>query len=522
MTMPRPLFTPGSYCYPAKAKTLASLDLPARDWNPADEDWHLPPDWKERLRVSFADKLGRHRSLRLFLDNCTRCGACADKCHTYLGTRDPYNMPVMRAELLRAVYRGEFTLAGRLLGAFAGGRRLDEATVKAWFSYFYQCTACRRCALYCPLGIDTAEITLLTRELLLEIGLATNQIMEPIANCARTGNHLGLGPHTFVELVDMLCDDIETVTGIRVRPPINEKGHEVLFVAPSGDLFAEPGIYTFMGYLMLFHEIGLDYTLSTYASEAGNFGSFVSLDLARQINAKLYAEAERLGTRWILGGECGHMWRVFTQYMDAFNGLTPGGMTTPVSPITGTVFHQAASAKALHIAEFTADLVGHGALRLDPARNAHLHATWHDSCNPSRAGGLLEEPRAVLRAVCGRFTEMPAETIRERTFCCGAGAGLNTDEIMEWRLKAGYARGSALRFVRDACGVNHMACMCALDRVTLPPVADYWAPGVSVGGLHELVGNALVMRGETPRETDLRQEPLPALARPAGCGGGNG
>ena len=46
-------------------------------------------------------------------------------------------------------------------------------------------------------------------------------------------------------------------------------------------MFAEPGIYTFMGYLMLFHELGLDYTLSTYASEGGNFGSFVSFDWRR-------------------------------------------------------------------------------------------------------------------------------------------------------------------------------------------------------------------------------------------------
>ena len=77
-------------------------------------------------------------------------------------------------------------------------------------------------------------------------------------------------------------------------------------------MFAEPGIYTFMGYLMLFHELGLDYTLSTYASEGGNFGSFVSFDMAKKLNAKMYAEAKRLGSKWILGGECGHMWRAST------------------------------------------------------------------------------------------------------------------------------------------------------------------------------------------------------------------
>ena len=30
---------------------------------------------------------------------------------------------------------------------------------------------------------------------------------------------------------------------------------------PSADYFADPGIFTFMGYLMLFEHIGLDYTL---------------------------------------------------------------------------------------------------------------------------------------------------------------------------------------------------------------------------------------------------------------------
>lgn len=159
--------------------------------------------------------------------------------------------------------------------------------------------------------------------------------MEPVSNCNRTGNHLGIQPHAFKEIVEFLCEDIETITGIHIDPPFNEKGHEILFITPSGDVFAEPGIYTFMGYLMLFHELGLDYTLSTYASEGGNFGSFVSFDMAKKLNAKMYAEAKRLGSKWILGGECGHMWRVINQYMATYNGPAPEGMMdVPTSPIT--------------------------------------------------------------------------------------------------------------------------------------------------------------------------------------------
>ncbi len=505
----KPVFTPGSFCYPAKVDTMRGLGMPnPHEWAPEKDDWNLPENWEKIIYEAFKDRLKKYRSLKLFMDICVRCGACADKCHFFLGTGDPKNMPVLRAELLRSVYRKDFTTTGRLLGKAAGARSLDKDIIKEWFSYFYQCTECRRCSLFCPYGIDTAEITMAARELLHEVGLGINWIMDPVSNCNRTGNHLGIQPHAFKEIVEFLCEDIETITGINIKPPFNEKGHEVLFITPSGDVFADPGIYTFMGYLMLFHEIGLDYTLSTYASEGGNFGSFTSAEMMKKINAKMYAEAERLGSRWILGGECGHMWRVVHQYMVTMNGPTPKNMRTPVSPITGTEFKHAAATKMVHIAEFTADLIKHGKLNLKPSRNDHLTVTFHDSCNPARGMGLLEEPREVLRAVCNNFVEMPEHTIREETFCCGSGSGLNTEEIMELRMRAGMPRGNALRYVQQTANVNAMACICAIDRATLPPLADYWAPGVTVSGLHELVANALVMKGEIPRTTDLRQEDL--------------
>ena len=501
---------PGNYCYPAKPDTLLGLGFKrAHAWAPEDQDWNLPANWEDIMYNALKERLDKHRSLKVFMDVCVRCGACADKCHFFLGTNDPKNMPVLRAELLRSVYRKDFTLAGRLLGKVAGARRLDAGIIKEWYSYFYQCSECRRCSLYCPYGIDTAELTVLVREMLLELGLASNWIMDPVSNCNRTGNHLGIQPHAMKEIVEFLCDDIETITGIRIDPPFNEKGHEILFITPSGDYFADPGIYTFMGYLMLFHARGLDYTLSTYASEGGNFGSFVSFDVAKKLNAKMYAEAERLGSKWILGGECGHMWRVVNQYMATYNGPTPPNLEQPVSPITGTVFKNAAATKMVHIAEFTADLIHHDKLNLRPERNNHIITTWHDSCNPARGMGLLEEPRAVLRAVCNNFVEMPEHTIREETFCCGSGSGLNTEEIMDIRMRGGFPRANALRYVADKHNVNWMACVCALDRAALPPLTEYWVPEVTVSGLHELVANALVMKGEIPRTMDMRQEDLP-------------
>jgi Fe-S oxidoreductase len=513
----------GNFCYAAKPASLAKLGMPSPrdwrtkedgDWRPQDEDWKLPKGWKETIHDGMKDRLSRFRSFQLFMDICVRCGACADKCHFFIGGGDPKNMPVLRAELMRSIYRHDHTSLGKVLGKLTGGRPLTEEVIKEWFIYFYQCTECRRCSVFCPYGIDTAEITMMGRELLNLVGLNTDWIHTPIANCYRVGNHLGIEPHTFKDTLEFFAEEIEGVCGVAPYLPINKKGADVLFVTPSGDYFADPGTYTLMGYLMLFHYLhekyGFNYTWSTYASEGGNFGLFSSNETMKRLNRKIYAEAERLRIKkFILGGECGHMWRVLHQYMDTLNGPAPSNLIdVPTSSITNTTFDNARSTKMVHITEFTADLIKHDKLELDPSRNDKFRVTFHDSCNPARGMGLFEEPRYVLRNVCNNFWDMPPNTIREQTFCCGAGSGLNTDEILELRMQGGFPRANAVKHVRDLHGVNTLACICAIDRATLSALMEYWSPDVGVCGIHELVGNALIMPGESERTTDLRGNDL--------------
>jgi Fe-S oxidoreductase len=403
---------------------------------------------------------------------------------------------------------------GKSFKKIIGARELDLQVLKEWWYYLFQCSECRRCSVFCPYGIDTAEITIMGRELLNLIGLNIDWIATPVANCYRTGNHLGIQPHAYKDMLDFFADDIEDITGVKVEPSFNRKGAEILFITPSGDVFADPGTFTCMGYMMLFHYLqekyGFDITWSTYASEGGNFGFFTSHEMMKRLNSKMYAEAKRLGVKWILGGECGHMWRVIHQYMDTMNGPADF-LEEPVSPITGTKFENAKSTKMVHIAEFTADLIKHNKLELDPSRNDHLKVTFHDSCNPSRGMGLLEEPRYVIKNVCNNFYEMPANTIREQTFCCGSGSGLNAGENMELRMQGGLPRANAVKYVHEKHGVNMLSCICAIDRAVLPASMEYWVPEVDVTGLHEMVANALILPGEKKRTTDLRSEPLPGM-----------
>lgn len=501
----------GTFNWAANPANAQYLDLPhVRKWQPTEEDWKLPENWQQIILEGLADRLQKYRSLKVFMDICVRCGACADKCHFFLGSGDPKNMPVLRAELLRSVYRRDFTTAGKILGRLAGARPLTPQVIKEWFLYFYQCTECRRCSVFCPYGIDTAEITMMGRELLNSIGLGIDWITTPAANCFRTGNHLGIQPHGFKDSIDFAVDELAEITGVRVEAPINKKGAEILFVSPSADYFASPHYYTLLGYLALFHEIGLDYTWSAYASEGGNFGLFHSSEMMKRLNAKVYAEAERLGVKWILGGECGHMWRVLHQYMDTMNGPADF-LEVPVSPITGTRFDHARATKMVHICEFTSDLIATGKIKLDKKRNDNVRVTFHDSCNPARAMGLLDEPRYCIDHACNHFVEMPENTIREQTFCCGSGSGIGTDENFEMRMRGGFPRANAVKYVHDKHGVNMLACICAIDKATLPPLLEFWVPNVEVCGVHELIGNALIMKGES-RTTDLRGEPLPGVA----------
>jgi Fe-S oxidoreductase len=504
----------GIACYGSKPKDLEYVGLPnPRDWSPFDDDWKLPENWEQIVYEGMKDRLDKFRSFKLFMDICVRCGACADKCHFFIGTGDPKNMPVMRAELLRSLYRKNFTVGGKILGKLAGARDINKDALKDLWYYSYQCTECRRCSLFCPYGIDMAEITIIGRELLNLLGLNIDWIAAPVANCYRTGNHLGIQPHAYKDMLDFFTDEIEDITGIRMEPDLNRKGAEILFITPSGDVFADPGTFTCMGYMMLFHylkSLGLDITWSTYASEGGNFGYFTSHEMAKRLNAKMYAEAKRLGVKWILGGECGHMWRVLNQYMDTFNGPADF-LEEPVSPITGTKFENAKTTKMTHIVEFTADLIKNNKLKLDPSRNDHLKVTFHDSCNPARGMGLLDEPRYVIKNVCNNFYEMPPSTIREQTFCCGSGAGLNAGENMELRMQGGLPRANAVKHVHEKHDVNMLACICAIDRAVLPNLMEYWVPEVEVTGIHEMVGNALVFEGEKKRTTNLRGEPLPGM-----------
>jgi len=451
----------------------------------------LVENWEDVAIGKMGDLLGKYRSFRVFLDICVKCGACTDKCHYYLGTSDPKNMPVARQDLLRRVYRRYFTLAGKWFPKLVGAVDLNKEVLDEWYTYYHQCSQCRRCSVFCPYGIDTAEISMAAREILDSVGVGQKYCNEIIGKVYKIGNNLGLPEPALLDTLEGLEEDIEDETGVTVKLPLDQEGTDILLVTPSADFFAEPHVDGLMGYAKVFHAAGASWTLSSYASEAGNFGMFIgSYQNMREISQRIRKAALDLGVKRIVFGECGHAWRIAYSFLNTLAG--PFDFLDKNYPVPQ------------HICEYTYDLIQKGAIKLDKEANDDMVVTYHDSCNVARAtrmgdkpGGQFSIPREVIKASCNHFYDMKRDTIHEETFCCGGGGGLLTDDLLELRVKGAYPRMDALRKVVEEHGVTHMAAICAICKSQFSKVYPYYGFTLDqIVSLHQLVSNAIVLKDE--------------------------
>jgi Fe-S oxidoreductase len=448
----------------------------------------LIDNWQQVAIEKMGELSGKYRSLQVFLDACVKCGACTDKCHYYLGTSDPKNMPVARQDLYRKVYRRYYTFAGKYFPKLVGATDLTREVLDDWYSYFHQCSQCRRCSVFCPYGIDTAEISMAAREVMDAVGVGQKYCNEIIGKVYKIGNNLGLPEPALADTLEGLEEDIEEDTGVAVKLPLDQKGADVLLITPSADFFAEPHVDGLMGYAKVFHEAGISWTLSSYASEAANFGMFIgSYENMRKLSLRIREAALELGAKRIIFGECGHAWRVAYSFLNTLAG--PFDFLDPNYPVPQ------------HILEFTYDLIQRGAITLDKSANDDMVLTFHDSCNVARAsrmgpmpGGQFVIPREVIKASCNHFYDMPQDTIHDATFCCGGGGGLLTDDLMELRVKGALPRMEALKYVVENYGVTHMAAICAICKSQFSKVLPYYGFRMdSIVSVHQLVSNAIVL-----------------------------
>ncbi len=345
----------------------------------------------------------------LSLKYCVKCNTCAEACHVYVGSgKKEIYRPNFRSEILRRIYKRYFTASGKLLKSFVGAD--IEATytaIRRLLELAYRCTLCRRCVLYCPVGIDNGLIAREIRKLFSqELGMAPVEVYKKGTRLhLKAGSSTGMGPNAFKDIIKFIEEEIGEKTGRKIKIPVDKKGADILLLHNGGEYLAWPDHIA--AFAILFDLAGVNYTLSseTLGYDGVNYGAWYDdVELAR-VGLRHLQIAHDLGVKKLVIGECGHSHKVYTVIFDR---ILPAS-----SPLWNI---QRESCLPLMW-----EIVKSGKIKFDPNRN-NFPITMHDSCNIVRLMGIVNPQRQILKALTpGTFREMTPN--RSYNYCCGGGSG---------------------------------------------------------------------------------------------------
>ncbi len=419
--------------------------------------------------------------LKLYMENCARCGTCAEQCPIYYGSHKKELNPVVRSDLIRSIFKKHCTTGGKLFGKLAGARDYTDDEIKEWVTHFYTCTGCRRCASFCPFGIDNSVITRKGRAILDGLGLTPTQMATVVDVSLKTGNTDGALPNALKAAVEFLEEEMEEEHGgEKIKIPIDKEGVDYFYVPPSGDVLVNSEATT--GIAKVFHVMGLgdNWTMCSELFDGANYGLFTGDDASMKEDNKPYVEmAKKLKVKYMFMGECGHAYRIMKMMMEA--GKWWGDLPF----------------KVINCMQWTCDLIKEGKLEFDKSKNSQP-VTYHDPCNFGRSCNIVEEPRILMKAACADFREMYPN--RGHNWCCGGGGGLSAmDDIKNFRMNvAGVKKMEQIR----ATGAKYVAAACSNCKRQLTQLMEHYDEDIAVGGVHDMLSRAILINGKAGNRVD--------------------
>jgi Fe-S oxidoreductase len=412
---------------------------------------------RDDLLKLFQSKLDE--AMRLYLEQCTRCGLCTEACHAYASMGQIRYIAAYRHEIVRRIYKRYFKGRGKVWPSVGEAKELSEMALDELYEAAYSCTGCRRCMMYCPFGIDT-QMLMSIAKLLLVGAHAEPEILTMLADTSiEKGKSLDLFKESFLAGIKKL--ESEVVKKWRIEAgetaiPVDVEGADLLYVALAG-------AHSIIPAAAVFNAAGEKWTLSFF--EAVNFGAFVGdptktkLILDRIIN-----EAKRLKVKEVCICECGTAYRVMKQLS--------GKQSFEVSAIT--------EAHARYLRE--------GRIKLDKSKFKKKPITYHDPCQIARNGGVIDEARDVLQHLTDDFREMSPDP--RYNWCCGGGGGLVAlgEDTLDFRMKSAKVKVDQVQ----ETGAKILTTACENCHAQLNDLNDHYKMGVDVQFLSSLVADALV------------------------------
>ena len=338
-------------------------------------------------------------SVAAFFSSCVHCGLCAEACLFYTETGDPERTPINKTEPLRRIWKSEYTLMGRVGKIFGLTKKVDDALLAEWQELVYDsCTLCGRCSMVCPVGNDIALMIRKTREGMAAAGQAPEGLIAATGRAVTIGSPMGVKWPALRAQIKHVEED----TGLKV--PVDEPDVEYMLLLSSMEIMNFPEFIEAVA--KIFNKAGVTWTISSEAFEATNSGIQIGVsDIAAELVQRVVDVADKLRVKTVISPECGH----------AYMAIRWDGPNLVGKPF---------NFKVRHILEVLDDLRQQGRLKLAGKDSQKL--TYHDPCQISRRGGVIDEPRNLINMFADNFVEMPDGG--KMNWCCGAGGGVSANE----------------------------------------------------------------------------------------------
>jgi Fe-S oxidoreductase len=327
---------------------------------------------------------------KAYIDTCVHCGLCSDACHFFLSNnRDPKYSP---AGKVKRTFGEILKNKGKVTPEF-----IKEASIIA----STECNVCKRCAMYCPFGIDVAYIMLTMRRICHLLGVTPRYIQDTAHSHAVTTNQMWVKEDEWIDTLQWQEEEAQSeIPNLRI--PLEKEGAEVMYSVIGPEPKFQPQLIYQAAIIM--NIAGIDWTMpATPGWDNSDMAMYTGdNEIMGRIKLSHFETAARLKVKKIVMGECGH---AFRSVYDMGNRWL-GWRMPPV--------------EVIHAIDFYYDLIKHKKIKI--THKFKEPVTLHDPCNVVRGRGLHEKSRYVINAICENFIEMHPN--REHNYCCCAGGGV--------------------------------------------------------------------------------------------------
>ncbi len=411
-----------------------------------------PEKIRETVRKVLDGETGAR--LKTYAAMCARCGMCSDACHFCL-SHDRYPAWSPAGKVKRTIWELVRT----------GGKVDAEFILDACRIAHTECNLCKRCAMYCPFGIDVAYMMLVMRRICHKLGVTPQYIQDTAHSHSATMNQMWVKEDEWIDSLQWQEDEArEEMPNLRI--PIEKEGADIMYsvIGPEPKFRAQL-IYQAA---VILNASGVDWTMpGTPGWDNSDMCMYTGdNEMMGRLKRAHFDTAVRLRVSRIVMGECGH---AFRSVHDMGNRWL--GYRQPPVPV-------------IHAVEFYHEILKQGRIKI--AKKFEGPVTLHDPCNIVRGHGLHEMAREVVRLTCDELIEMHPN--REHNYCCSAGGGVincgppfKTSRVVGNRVKAEQL------FAAKARGAKTVVAPCHNCHGGLEDIIHHYGLGMDVKFLGDII-----------------------------------